>query len=171
MTQLDVMYQYGSAPSEAAIMALAQVRKVYGIRNLQINEAEKTIRVEYDATRLTEPIVHQLLRRSGARHPRARLTASTAATANCRCTCSKLNASSRKLKVDRSASISYSYLVASLQCAPVAQLDRAPGYEPVGRRFESFRAHHDSSSPSKFRLCPMLDGEPSNPAKILWIVV
>ena len=32
--------------------------------------------------------------------------------------------------------------VASLQCAPVAQLDRAPGYEPVGRRFESFRAHH-----------------------------
>ncbi len=46
-------------------MALAQVRKVYGIRHLQVNEAEKTIRVEYDATRLTEPIVHQLLRRSG----------------------------------------------------------------------------------------------------------
>jgi len=65
MTQLDVMYQYGSAPSEAAMMALAQVRKVYGIRHLQVNEAEKTVRVEYDATRLTEPIVHQLLRRSG----------------------------------------------------------------------------------------------------------
>ena len=59
------MYQYGSAPSEAAMMALAQVRKVYGIRHLQVNEAEKTVRVEYDATRLTEPIVHQLLRRSG----------------------------------------------------------------------------------------------------------
>jgi hypothetical protein len=65
MTQLDVMYQYGAAPAEAAVMALAQVRKVYGIRNLQINETEKTVRVEYDATRLTEPIVHQLLRRSG----------------------------------------------------------------------------------------------------------
>jgi hypothetical protein len=65
MTQLDVMYQYGSAPSEAAMMALAQVRKVYGIRHLQVNEAEKTVRVEYDATRLTEAIVHQLLRRSG----------------------------------------------------------------------------------------------------------
>jgi hypothetical protein len=65
MTQLDVMYQYGSAPSEAAMMALAQVRKVYGIRHLQVNETEKTVRVEYDATRLTEPIVHQLLRRSG----------------------------------------------------------------------------------------------------------
>ena len=65
MTQLDVMYQYGAAPSEAAMMALAQVRKVYGIRNLAVNESSKTVRVEYDATRLTEPIVHQLLRRSG----------------------------------------------------------------------------------------------------------
>ena len=65
MTQLDVMYQYGAAPTEAAMMALAQVRKVYGIRHVQINETAKTIRVEYDATRLTEPIVHQLLRRSG----------------------------------------------------------------------------------------------------------
>ena len=26
--------------------------------------------------------------------------------------------------------------------APVAQLDRVPGYEPGGRRFESFHAHH-----------------------------
>jgi len=65
MTQLDVMYQYGAAPSEAAMMALAQVRKVYGIRHLHVHESEKTIRVEYDATRLTEPIVQQLLRRSG----------------------------------------------------------------------------------------------------------
>jgi TolB-like protein len=65
MTQLDVMYLYGAAPSEAAMMALGQVRKVYGIRLVEVNEAEKTVRVEYDATRLTEPIVHQLLRRSG----------------------------------------------------------------------------------------------------------
>ncbi len=65
MTQLDVMYQYGAAPTEAAMMALAQVRKVYGVRHIQVNETEKNIRVEYDATRLTEPIVHQLLRRSG----------------------------------------------------------------------------------------------------------
>src|SRR5579863_8420560 len=28
--------------------------------------------------------------------------------------------------------------------APVAQLDRAPGYEPGGREFESLRAHHIS---------------------------
>ncbi len=27
-------------------------------------------------------------------------------------------------------------------CAPVAQLDRVPGYEPGGRGFESCRARH-----------------------------
>src|SRR5271155_2177931 len=34
------------------------------------------------------------------------------------------------------------------QCAPVAQLDRAFGYEPKGRRFESFRAHHTTAKNS-----------------------
>jgi TolB-like protein len=65
MTQLDVMYRYGAAPSEAAMMALGRVREVYGVRKLTFDEAAKTVRLEYDATRLTEPIVHQLLRRSG----------------------------------------------------------------------------------------------------------
>jgi hypothetical protein len=65
MTQLDVMYRYGAAPAEAAMMALGRVREVYGIRQVRFDEAAKTVRVEYDATRLTEPIVHQLLRRSG----------------------------------------------------------------------------------------------------------
>jgi len=65
MTQLDVLYRYGVPPAEAAMIALSRVRDVYGIRALTFNEAEKTVRVEYDATRLTEPIVHQLLRRSG----------------------------------------------------------------------------------------------------------
>jgi len=47
------------------MMALGRVREVYGIRHLQFDEAAKTVRIEYDATRLTEPSVHQLLRRSG----------------------------------------------------------------------------------------------------------
>ncbi len=47
------------------MMALGRVREVYGVRRLEFKEADKTVRVEYDATRLTEPIVHQLLRRSG----------------------------------------------------------------------------------------------------------
>ena len=59
------MYRYGATPVEAAMRALGRVREVYGIRSLVFNETEKTVRVEYDATRLTEPVVHQLLRRSG----------------------------------------------------------------------------------------------------------
>lgn len=65
MTQLDVMYRYGAPPTEAAIMALGRIREVYGIRALAFDESARTVRVEYDATRLTEPIVHGLLRRSG----------------------------------------------------------------------------------------------------------
>ena len=65
MTQLDVMYRYGAPPNEAAIMALGRISEVYGIRGLIFDEIARTVRIEYDATRLTEPIVHGLLRRSG----------------------------------------------------------------------------------------------------------
>jgi len=65
MTQLDVLYRYGAAPTERVILALSKVRDVYGVRRLAIDEAAKTVRVEYDATRLTGPIIHQLLRRAG----------------------------------------------------------------------------------------------------------
>jgi hypothetical protein len=65
MTQLDVLYRYGVPPTEAGSLAMAKVREVYGVRRLEVNEAEKTVRVEYDASRLTEPVIHQLLRRAG----------------------------------------------------------------------------------------------------------
>ena len=65
MTQLDVMYRYGVPPGEAAMMALGRISEVYGIRGLVFDEAARTVRIEYDATRLTEPIVHGLLRGSG----------------------------------------------------------------------------------------------------------
>jgi hypothetical protein len=65
MTQLDVLYRYGIPPTEAATLAIARIREVYGVRRLELNEGEKTVRVEYDATRLTEPVIHQLLRRAG----------------------------------------------------------------------------------------------------------
>ncbi|MEO7029736.1 MAG: hypothetical protein ABI147_10085 [Acidobacteriaceae bacterium] len=65
MTQLDVMYRYRTPPTELATMALGRIREVYGIRRVEFNETDQTVRVEYDATRLTEPIVHQLLRRAG----------------------------------------------------------------------------------------------------------
>lgn len=65
MTQLDVLYRYGAQPTEAATLAIAKVREVYGVRSIEFNEAEKTVRIEYDATRLTGPVIYQLLRRAG----------------------------------------------------------------------------------------------------------
>ncbi len=46
-------------------MALGRLREVYGIRRLELREAEKTVRIEFDATRFSEPVVEGLLRRSG----------------------------------------------------------------------------------------------------------
>lgn len=65
MTSLDVLYRYESHPTETAMYALGNMREVYGIRRVVINEEVRTIRVEYDATRLTKPVVAQLLRRAG----------------------------------------------------------------------------------------------------------
>lgn len=65
MTQLDVLYRFGNPPTERAVMAISKVRDVYGVRRLDFNEAAKTVRVEYDASRLNGALVHQLLRRAG----------------------------------------------------------------------------------------------------------
>lgn len=65
MTQLEVQYRYERHPTEAAMFALGKTREVYGIRHLKMDQVGKTILVEYDATRLTKPIVAELLRRAG----------------------------------------------------------------------------------------------------------
>ena len=65
MTTVDVVFRYERTPSEAVVLGIARLREVYGIRRLEFLEAEKTVRVEYDSTRLTEPVVQQLLRRGG----------------------------------------------------------------------------------------------------------
>jgi copper chaperone CopZ len=65
MTQLDVLYRYGVPPTEPAVAAIARLREVYGVRKLELNEAAKTVRIEYDASRLNEPVIHQMLRRAG----------------------------------------------------------------------------------------------------------
>ena len=41
--------------------------------------------------------------------------------------------------------------------APVAQLDRAPGFEPVGRRFESCRARHTLEKNEKGRVAQLAE--------------
>jgi len=78
MTQLDVMYRYAVPPTESVMRSVSRVREVYGIRHMRFDDAARTVRVEYDATRLSEAVVHQLLRRSGLEiMERVELTAAT----------------------------------------------------------------------------------------------
>jgi hypothetical protein len=65
MTNVDVLFRYEQQPSEAATFALGNLKEVYGIRRIEIDQPGKTIRVEYDATRLTRAVVANLLRRGG----------------------------------------------------------------------------------------------------------
>jgi hypothetical protein len=65
MTTVEIMFRYGMPPGEAQMSALGQVSDVYGIRCMRLHEAERTIRVEYDATRLNEATVEGLLRKAG----------------------------------------------------------------------------------------------------------
>ena len=65
MTQLEVAYRYGAAPGEAEMRALDSVREVYGVRRITFEEKEKVVRVEFDASRLKEPVIAALLRRAG----------------------------------------------------------------------------------------------------------
>ena len=65
MTSVDVRFRYGLPPGEAEMAAMAQFNDVYGIRRLRFDEQERTIRVEYDATRLNESTVENLLRSAG----------------------------------------------------------------------------------------------------------
>ncbi len=65
MTQLEVAYRYGASPGEAEMRALDSVREVYGIRRMRFDAKERIVRVEFDASRLKEPVVASLLRQAG----------------------------------------------------------------------------------------------------------
>ena len=65
MTQLEVCFRYGTMPGDKEMSALDTLRDVYGIRRITFNEKERSIRVEFDASRLKEPTVAALLRRAG----------------------------------------------------------------------------------------------------------
>jgi hypothetical protein len=65
MTTVDVTYHYAAPLKESSVLALAAVREVYGIRQVNLDERKSTVHIEYDATRLSEPVVRQLLRRAG----------------------------------------------------------------------------------------------------------
>jgi hypothetical protein len=65
MTTVEIVFEYGKHPDESVLRAVNNVREVYGIRRILFHEAEHTVRIEYDATRLTAAAVHQLFRRAG----------------------------------------------------------------------------------------------------------
>jgi len=65
MTTVDVVFRFGMPPGEKQMAALGLTSDVYGIRRIQFNEQDRTIRVEYDATRLNEDMVEKLLRSAG----------------------------------------------------------------------------------------------------------
>jgi hypothetical protein len=65
MTTVEVLYRYTSAPSESVARALAGTREVYGVRRTRIDAAARTLRVEFDATRLNLATVTKLIRSTG----------------------------------------------------------------------------------------------------------
>jgi hypothetical protein len=65
MTNVDIVFRYAAQPAEAVLLALAGAREVYGIRQLSFDREARTVRVEYDATRLSGPVVAGLVRRAG----------------------------------------------------------------------------------------------------------
>jgi hypothetical protein len=65
MTYLDVMYRYSTAPSERVMRALDSVGEVYGVRRIWFQEKDRTVRVEFDASRLQEDAIAKLLRQAG----------------------------------------------------------------------------------------------------------
>jgi 5,10-methenyltetrahydromethanopterin hydrogenase len=65
MTQMEVIYRYHATPGEAAFRAIDNVSEVYGIRKISFNHNDRTVRVEFDASRLKEPVIAGLLRRAG----------------------------------------------------------------------------------------------------------
>jgi len=65
MTTLEVAFRYGATPGEREMRAIDGVREVYGIRKISFNEKDRTVRIEFDASRLKEDAVAKLLRQAG----------------------------------------------------------------------------------------------------------
>ncbi len=65
MTNVEILFRYAVQPTEAQALALANARDVYGIRRIAFDRDARTLRVEYDATRLNAAMVTQLVHRAG----------------------------------------------------------------------------------------------------------
>jgi selenocysteine lyase/cysteine desulfurase len=65
MTYLDVVFQYESLPGENELRAIDGMREVYGIQRVRFNERDKTVQVQFDASRMKKDAVAKLLRQAG----------------------------------------------------------------------------------------------------------
>jgi hypothetical protein len=65
MTAVEILFRYAAPPTEAMTSALANAREVYGIRQLNFDPNARTLRVEYDASRLDAAAVAKLIRQAG----------------------------------------------------------------------------------------------------------
>jgi hypothetical protein len=65
MTTVEILFRYTAPPNESVAFALAGIRDVYGIRKVSLDAATRTMRVEYDSTRLTSAAVSKLIRMAG----------------------------------------------------------------------------------------------------------
>jgi hypothetical protein len=65
MTYLDVVFRYGASPGEAELRAIDGMREVYGVRRVDFDERERTVRVGFDASRMKPDAISKLLRQAG----------------------------------------------------------------------------------------------------------
>ena len=65
MTTVEILFRFSAPPTEQVALALARARDVYGIRSLTLDRQANTVRVEFDATRLTPAVVSNLLSAAG----------------------------------------------------------------------------------------------------------
>lgn len=65
MTTMDIAFSYTGPLSDPQIQALSHLSDVYGIRKLRIDEAARTLAIEYDATRMDAARVEALIRSCG----------------------------------------------------------------------------------------------------------
>ena len=65
MTAVEISFRYGRVPGAPEMTAIDSFREVYGIRRVHFKQVERSILVEYDATRMNEATVASLLKRAG----------------------------------------------------------------------------------------------------------
>jgi len=77
MTSVQAEFRYGGAIGERQASALSSIRQVYGIWGLGVDQKNRRIIIDYDASRLTLDNIGFLLRNA-----RVRVESSAATAAN-----------------------------------------------------------------------------------------